>query len=178
MQVRDGFEHLFLGVFTDSGQVLGAGFTYSVALGDVDGDGDIDGDGDGECNGVDDVDVNMDGDCNFDLDIVAGNSEGHFVWPNNGAGVFTDSGQVLGTSSAYSVALGDVDADGHLDLMTGNTGANLVLLNNGGGLFTEIQALDSNTRVVTLGDLDGDGDLDHIESGSGSLRSTVWLNDF
>ena len=42
------------------------------------------------------------------------------VWTNDGTGTFSNSGQALGGSRSYSVALGDLDGDGDLDAMAGN----------------------------------------------------------
>ena len=81
--------------FTDSGQALGSSDSYSVALGDLDGDGDLDA-------------------------MVANFNSPNTVWTNDGSGSFTDSGQALGNSNSSSVALGDLDGDGDLDAMVGN----------------------------------------------------------
>ncbi len=96
-----------LGNFSDSGQSLGSARSEDVALGDVDGDGDLDA-------------------------FVANLSGPNIVWLNNGAGVFNDSGQSLGSSSdSGGVAMGDVDGDGDLDAFIGNwpDQANKVWLN-------------------------------------------------
>ncbi|MBI1375800.1 MAG: hypothetical protein GC159_24080, partial [Phycisphaera sp.] len=91
-------------VFSDSGQALngGAGLTRSVKLGDIDGDG--------------------------DLDIVEGLTEAtvddspNLIWLNDGTGLFTNSGQLLGNGDTRSVVLGDFNGDGHLDFFAGNLG--------------------------------------------------------
>ncbi|MDJ0669100.1 MAG: FG-GAP-like repeat-containing protein [Desulfobacterales bacterium] len=129
------------GNFSDCGQVLGGGMSYSVALGDVDGDGDLDA---WVANG-------------------AYPGQNNLVWLNDGSGVFTDSGQRLGECESRSVALGDVDGDGDLDAFVANIDcANLVWLNDGSGVFIHSgQYLGrSQSHSVALGDLDGDGDLD------------------
>ena len=56
---------------------------------------------------------------------------------HSGSGVFSDSGQSLGSSFTNSVALGDLDGDNDLDLVTGNIGPNLVWMNMGSGIFTD-----------------------------------------
>ena len=42
------------------------------------------------------------------------------IWLNDGHGVFTDSGQSLGDSATFTVALGDLDGDGDLDVFLGS----------------------------------------------------------
>ncbi len=185
-------------LFVDSGQRLGNEITWSVALGDVDGDG--------------------------DLDAVAANLDaGAIVWLNDGAGRFTDSGQRL-ARGAY-VALADFDGDGALDILLGswdvpvsvwwNDGKgtftsgvfprvpgcfafgvgdlngdarpdicigtareNRVILNAGDRTFTASRQLFGYgpTAGVALGDMDGDGDLDVVAAGWDDV-GRVWAND-
>lgn len=131
-----------------------AAITNSVAIGDVDGDGDI--------------------------DLVDGNGEGqaNIVWLNDGAGVLTDSGQILGASDTSDVILGDIDNDGDLDLIEGNNQASSVWFNNGSGGFTDSgQALGSYiTSEIVLADIDNDNDLDLIEAKT-YVDTKLWLND-
>jgi len=74
------------GTFIDSGQRLGAGGTFDVALGDLDGDGDLDA---YVANG------NFGSLTSFDT-----------VWLNDGSGNFVDSGQQLGSVFSTAVVLG------------------------------------------------------------------------
>ena len=151
------------GKFSDSGQKLGHWFGSDVALGDVDKDGDLDA-------------------------LVTNNGEASdnapVLWLNDGHGKFTDSGQRLGFTNAYAVALGDMDGDDNLDAFIANSshgGANpaeKVWLNDGKGVFSNSgQSLgNSYSLTVELGDLDGDGDLDAF-TGSWKEGPRVWLND-
>ena len=156
------------GVFTDSGQALGDATSSEVSLGDLDGDGDLDA-------------------------YVANSGQGfpssaNRVWFNDGLGIFTESGQILGTAASFGVDLGDVDGDGDLDAWVANftftgDGANRVWFNDGLGAFTPsndgLGALDS--FGVDLGDLDGDGDLDAWVTNYGfeptGQPNRIWFND-
>ena len=151
------------GRFTDSTQRLGFTNAYAALLGDLDGDGDL------------------------DAFIANSNHNGakppDKVWLNDGKGIFTDSGQSLGTFYSLTAALADLDNDGDFDAVTGSwkTGPK-IWLNDRKGVLTEstIEINSFNSSGVAIADMDGDGDLDFIVSTNtwyaGSGRHKLWLN--
>ncbi len=155
------------GIFIDSGQSLGDSFSFSVVLGDLDGDGDLD-------------------------TFVANLGQANKVWLNEGGiqggtpGMFIDSGQSLGNAFSETVALGDLDGDGDLDAFVANSNEkNKIWLNEGGiqggtsGMFIDGYQLPENlnSQVVALGDLNLDGDLDAFVGNRGQL-DRVYLGQF
>jgi subtilisin-like proprotein convertase family protein len=159
------------GMFGDSGQDLGGdptpppppastGFFFKVALGDLDGDGDLD------------AFISV-------LGLAADTPKANRIYRNQGRGAFEDSGQALGSSDSFSVALGDLDGDGDLDAFAANIGsqANRVYLNQG-GIFSHSghELGSSNSSAVALGDLDGDGDLDAFVTNIEGQANRVFLN--
>lgn len=148
-------------------QTFGSRYTSVVKLADIDNDG--------------------------DLDLVEGTFrdasgptpvyEGVNIWTNNGTGVFSDSGQVLGSGSAVALAVGDVDRDGDLDIVAGNQDglsaqANSLWLNNGSGVFTNSGQTFGTyvTEDVILVDVDEDGDLDIVEAVRLTGSNAVYIN--
>jgi hypothetical protein len=138
----------------------------SAALGDLDGDG--------------------------DLDAFAavgrptlGTSSGlaDLVLLNDGVGNLTDSGQRLGESDSYSLALGDADGDGDLDALVGAENGVTLWVNQGrtqGGAEGRFAASaqqfsGSRIRTVFLSDLDGDGSQDALIAGR--RQAVIWWND-
>ncbi len=112
---------------------------------------------------------------------------------NDGAGNLVSSGQSIGASDSYGIAVGDVDGDGDLDAFVVNDGYDAVWLNQGGaqgaapGQFVDSgQATGLEASIgtdVALGDLDGDGDLDAFVTNRAVGLDTnpakvdrVWIN--
>jgi len=190
---------------------LGTSWTRCVAMGDVDDDGDLDivigngekrntiylNDGGGSFAVVRSLDAgsvavgDMDGDDHLDV-VTANLDEQNAVYLNDGMGHFPDTSvytRPFGTGSdpAGSLAVGDMDGDGHLDIVVGNSSwsgerQNAVYLNDGAGSFPNTSVytrpfgtgLDLTEDVAT-GDLDNDGDLDIVAGNLG--QNAVYLND-
>jgi FG-GAP-like repeat len=102
----------------------------------------------------------------------------------NGATLFFDSGQQLGSSDTSGVALGDLDGDGDLDAFTVTDGATdgpVVWINQGPGMPGEMQASAQlfpgvSSTAVVLNDFDGDLDLDAFVANHAAFEQ-LWLND-
>lgn len=82
-------------------------------------------------------------------------------------------------SGPSSVAVGDLNGDGHPDLVTANNASNdvSVLLGRGDGTFAAAQAFAVGVQPhsVAVGDLNGDGHLDLVTANSGSNDVSVLL---
>lgn len=138
-------------IFIDSEQALGFEKTFSVILGDIDGDNDMD---------------------------LLSRSTGEELWLNDGAGVFIEAAQLPYDGDPR--ALNDFDGDGDLDLVTRvSSGDSKILLNNGNGTFIDSgQLLDFGFSQPTVGDVDGVNGLDIIartiwlNNGSGIFSDT------
>jgi regulator of replication initiation timing len=123
----------------------------------------------------------VDGDGDQDA-FVANYNQANKVWVNDGAGIFSDSGQNLSSLDSLAVALGDVDGDGDQDAFVANiySQGNKVWVNDGDGTFSDFgQSLgSSDSFAAALGDVDGDGDLDAFVANIYSQANKVWLHDF
>jgi hypothetical protein len=151
------------GFFTDSSQRLGFTNAYAALLGDLDGDGDMDAFiANSSHNGANPADK---------------------VFLNDGKGVFSDSGQSLGSLYSLTAELVDLDGDGDLDGITGSWKAGpRIWLNDGKAIFSDskIRLESLNNSGVAIADLDGDGDLDMLVSTNmwlaGDGQPKLWLN--
>ena len=137
------------GNFTNSNQdFLPIGNSWGILLRDIDNDG--------------------------DLDFVEPNSAYWNptadprirIFLNNGSGIFSNSGQNLGSSDVKDIDLGDIDNDGDYDIVIANmTPENSLLINDGDGIFTQVGPdllFPYGAHSCKLGDLDNDGDLDLV----------------
>lgn len=99
----------------------------------------------------------------------------------SGTGFFVDSSQKLGTGSAFSLAINDIDNDGDLDIIIGITYRRgvKVFLNDGLGKFTESeQVIADNKRIfsVKLADFNGNGYSD-LAIGIPNGPNEIYFND-
>jgi hypothetical protein len=154
-QVSATSEYSSLPSFDRSSQTFSSVPTWRIGLADLDADG--------------------------DLDAVFANAQAEHsqVWLNDGHGLFTDTGQQLG-SFRHGVDIGDVDGDGDPDVVISTHRDSLttrVYLNGAQADFSELEgAFETNIGFsVELIDLDGDGDLDAV--GDGKSATHLYLNN-
>ena len=114
-------------------------------------------------------------------DLANRDGQPNFVYLNTGNATFDDR-RPFGTGSdeTRSVALGDLNGDGHLDIVTANIGeANGVYFGDGMGNFhdagVKFGRIDGQTYAVALADLDGDGDQD-IVVGNVRAQNAAFFN--
>ncbi|MBU8934421.1 MAG: VCBS repeat-containing protein [candidate division Zixibacteria bacterium] len=121
----------------------------------------------------------MDGDGN--LDIICASSSGLGIPSSvsvllnsgNGNGYFQDKNDYYaGGDSTYTIALGDLNADGYLDVITGHMWLDSawILLNNGDGSLGTPQIIElPEPYNLAIVDVSGDGRLDLLSCGGNDL---------
>lgn len=134
----------------------------SVAIGDVNGDGKPDlvvaGMSVDQCSGPADGEAS----------VLLGNGDGTFQAPI----IYKSGGINTGARITSSVALADLNGDGHLDVVVANDASNSVgvLLNNGDGTFQSgvtYSCGQYSASSVAITDLNGDGHPDLVVAGGG-----------
>ena len=178
------------GVFAKSSSLSLENTSYSVKLGDFNGDGTLDifavglgknhklflNDGRGNFKHSADLlndqggqiaDIgDLDGDEDLDIFVISSahgsSSVGYTVWLNDGAGKFQNTGLNLGskTGSYASIKLTDLDQDGDLDAFIGARGMNELWLNDGNGYFHNAVVNTDSAPTTSVALGDLDGDGD------------------
>ena len=132
------------------------------------------------CNGVAVGDFDSDGHQDLAISFYeAMEDSGAGVLLGDGMGAFSAMQPYLTPLEARTLAIGDMNGDGHEDLVVAQslegTGEVSLLLGDGAGAFTP--GADRRTKrellSVALGDVDGDGHLD-VMGGEGSVS---WTSD-
>ena len=179
------------------------GNTYSVELGDLNGDGRLDLvranreepvemylnrggtlDSNPAWESSDELDStslawgDIDGD--GDVDLAVANLGDNLQVFLNDAGTISSSAdwESSNTMNAYDVKWGDVDGDGDLDLAVGRSGTNEIYFNTGSNLSTTPGWTSSDSKTsyaIEFGDIDDDDDLDLVV-GNYNSQNQVFFN--
>jgi uncharacterized repeat protein (TIGR01451 family) len=145
------------GTFTETERIASGGYSWKLALGDVNNDGFLDV---AQANGYDNS-----------ASILFGNGDGTLQT----AHVYTINGSGVGSS------LGDLDGDGWLDWVVSSYTASqwYVMHNNGDGTFTRVSTIPApmNASCASLYDFDNNGTLDMALADEVSDEIVLMKND-
>jgi uncharacterized repeat protein (TIGR01451 family) len=145
------------GTFTESQRINSGGYSWKLALGDVNNDGLLDV---SQANGPDN-----------NASILFGNGDGTV----QAAQIYTINGTGVGSS------LGDLDGDGWLDWVISSYTASrwYVMHNNGDGTFTRVSTIPApeNASCASLYDFDNNGTLDMALADEVSDEIVLMKND-
>ena len=117
------------------------------------------------------VDIDLDGDQDLVTNgLVLNSPQRTVIWRNDGSGAFGEHTVTTGVphGNSWTVAAGDLDADGDGDLLMGSAlPGNLTIAEvdgKGGGSFVDVRTMSGGgfTRAITPVDYDRDGDLDVV----------------
>jgi hypothetical protein len=145
-----------MGSLVDSGQQLGNASSYSVALGDLDGDG--------------------------DMDALVGTEDGWTVWINQGGdqngiqGNFAQ-GQTARGEQTRRVFLADFNGNGILDALIAGNNRAVIWINDGSGELSRTNQTFrySHRHAIAVGDFIGNG-LPDVFTNSYQKIYRVWIN--
>ena len=147
------------GAFVDSGQSLCSGSSVSAAVADFDGDGD--------------ADIY----CVNAAQIEGDRYQSDQLLLNDGAGTFTDSGQMFEGGDGSAVEVLDADNDGDPDVMLTDYRFDSVVLLNDGGVLTRGFTFDARgAKGIALADFNGDQIPDAYLTREDD-HDMLWLSD-
>ena len=131
---------------------------WYVSIGDLNGDGDLDLAVALAVRGSNQSD---------NVSVLLGNGDGSFQSPVN-------FGVDFSTDYHSSIAIGDINEDGHLDLVTNGV---WVLLGNGDGTFQSAVNYEAGySHGFVAGDLNGDGDPDLAQANRHTENVSILIN--
>ncbi|MEO7731098.1 MAG: FG-GAP-like repeat-containing protein, partial [Kofleriaceae bacterium] len=132
--------------------------------------------------------ADIDGDGRADYLVVAPGTGAVHAWINNGAGGWTDRGQIAGGTGApatSAIRFADIDGDGRADylVVAASNGALRAWINNGGdgagGWISRGQIATGTgapSSQVRFADVDGDGRADYLVVAANGVIN-AWINN-
>ena len=130
-----------------------------------------------------------------DLDIVAGDHDGHniYVYQNDGSpfdGTWSNNYVGDASGEVREIAIGDLDNNGNLDIVSGDNGNDVYVWENDGTPFsgtwtgTDIGKAGGDANAIVIVDLDNNGWLDIISGDDDATDGSpyygniyIWQND-